>query len=75
MQWLAARARAALNATESLSWQEGYKMTNAESARLTVHSHGRSIEIALDGEVRRLASPLEFLVDSGALMIVVPDER
>ena len=43
-----------------------------ESAVLTVHSTGRSIEIALDGEVRRLRSPLRFAVDAGALKIVVP---
>ena len=44
-----------------------------ESPSLTVHSPGRSIEIALDGEVRRLRSPLKFAVDAGALKIVVPD--
>jgi len=41
-----------------------------ESEMLTVHSSGRSIEIALDGEVRRLRSPLRFRVDRGALKIV-----
>jgi len=46
-----------------------------ESPSLTVHSPGRSIEIALDGEVRRLRSPLKFAVDAGALKIVVPDAR
>ncbi len=43
-----------------------------ESPVLTVHSTGRSIEIALDGEVRRLRSPLKFAVDAGALKIVMP---
>lgn len=45
-----------------------------ESERLTVHSSGRSIEIALDGEVCRIASPLRFRVEPGALKIVVPGE-
>ena len=45
-----------------------------ESATLTVHSTGQSIEIALDGEVRRLKSPLKFEVDLGALKIVAPGE-
>jgi diacylglycerol kinase family enzyme len=45
-----------------------------ESAELTVHSSGSSIEIALDGEVRRLRSPLKFSVEPGALKIVVPGE-
>jgi len=44
-----------------------------ENETLTVHSTGRSIEIALDGELRRLRSPLKFSVDPGALKIVVPD--
>ena len=45
-----------------------------ERAALTVYSSGRSIEIALDGEVRRLKSPLRFHVEAGALMIVAADE-
>jgi diacylglycerol kinase family enzyme len=45
-----------------------------ETAALTVHSTGESIEIALDGEVRRLKSPLKFHVNAGALMVVVPGE-
>lgn len=44
-----------------------------EPSRLVVHSTGRSVEIALDGEVRRLRSPLQFAVVPGALKIVVPD--
>jgi diacylglycerol kinase family enzyme len=43
-----------------------------EAGALTVHLTGQSIEIALDGEVRRLGSPLKFAVDAGALKIVVP---
>jgi diacylglycerol kinase family enzyme len=43
-----------------------------ENETLTVHSTGRSIEIALDGEVHRLRSPLRFRVDPAALKIVAP---
>lgn len=42
-----------------------------EPETLTV-SGGRSIEIALDGEVLRLASPLRFHVERGALAVVAP---
>lgn len=44
-----------------------------ECRAFTVRSSGDSIEIALDGEVRRLPSPLEFRIDPGALSVVVPD--
>jgi diacylglycerol kinase family enzyme len=40
---------------------------------LTVHSSGESIEIALDGEVTRLDSPLRFRAEPAALRIVIPD--
>jgi diacylglycerol kinase family enzyme len=46
-----------------------------EPPELTVHSSGRSIEIALDGEVRRLRSPLKFAVLPGALNIVARGSR
>ncbi len=46
-----------------------------ESPTLDVRSTGRSIEKALDGEVRRLKSPLKFTVDAGALKIVMPGTR
>lgn len=39
---------------------------------LTVRSSRASIRIALDGEVMRLASPLEFSIEPGALNMVVP---
>lgn len=39
---------------------------------LTVSSSGSSIEIALDGEVRRLDSPLKFRIQPGALKMVAP---
>lgn len=45
-----------------------------ECETLTVRSSGGSIEIALDGEVRRLESPLRFTVLAGALRIVAPGE-
>jgi diacylglycerol kinase family enzyme len=41
---------------------------------LTVHSSGRSIEIALDGEVQRLDSPLRFRAIPGGLTVVMPDQ-
>jgi diacylglycerol kinase family enzyme len=44
-----------------------------ECPELTVHSTGQSVEIALDGEVRRLRSPLKFAVAARALKIVVPE--
>ncbi len=44
-----------------------------EPPRLVVDSTSDSIEIALDGEVRRLRSPLTFAVVAGALKIVVPE--
>jgi diacylglycerol kinase family enzyme len=39
---------------------------------LTVWSSGRSIEIALDGELLRLQSPLRFCIEPGALNVVAP---
>jgi diacylglycerol kinase family enzyme len=39
---------------------------------LTVSSAARSIEIALDGEVWRLLSPLHFTIEPAALRVVVP---
>ena len=41
-------------------------------ARLTVAGHGRSIDVALDGEVVRLPLPLRFRSDPGALKVVAP---
>ena len=45
-----------------------------ECETLTVRSSGDSIELALDGEVRRLSSPLRFAIKAGALRMVVPTE-
>ncbi|MBN8807508.1 MAG: hypothetical protein J0I47_04615 [Sphingomonas sp.] len=44
--------------------------TLGECETLTVRSAGESIEIALDGEVERLESPLEFRIRPGALKVV-----
>jgi diacylglycerol kinase family enzyme len=41
-------------------------------ARLTVEGHGRSIDVALDGEVVRLPLPLRFRSDPGALKVIAP---
>ena len=47
-------------------------VTLGECETLKVWSTGDSIEIALDGEVRRLDSPLEFRIRPGALKVVTP---
>ncbi|MDB5678575.1 diacylglycerol kinase family protein [Sphingomonas bacterium] len=46
-------------------------VTLGECERLNVSSGSDSIEIALDGEVQRLDSPLEFRIRPGALNVVV----
>ncbi|MEO5492492.1 MAG: diacylglycerol kinase family protein [Sphingomonas sp.] len=46
-------------------------ITLGECETLKVWSTGDSIEIALDGEVRRLDSPLEFKIRPAALKVVV----
>lgn len=43
-----------------------------ECDRLTVHSRSRGIDIALDGEVRRMDPPLRFAVKPRAIEICVP---
>lgn len=45
----------------------------AEVARLAVEGHGRHIDVALDGEVVRLALPLAFASDPGGLTVVAPE--
>ena len=45
--------------------------TLGECEMLIVRSSGGSIEIALDGEVTRMDSPLEFRIRPGALTVVV----
>ncbi|RYD91398.1 MAG: hypothetical protein EOP61_27650 [Sphingomonadales bacterium] len=40
---------------------------------MTVRARGKWIEIALDGEVLRLTSPLKFELHPAALAVVVPD--
>jgi diacylglycerol kinase family enzyme len=46
-------------------------VTLGECETLKVWSAGSSIEIALDGEVQRLESPLEFRIRPGTLKVVV----
>ncbi len=41
-----------------------------ECESLTVDAHGKSVDVALDGEVRALAFPLRFQIKAGALRIV-----
>lgn len=46
-------------------------VTLGECETLKVWSTGESIEIALDGEVQRITSPLEFRIRPAALKVVV----
>ncbi|MBS0477774.1 MAG: sphingosine kinase [Proteobacteria bacterium] len=62
--WFAARALAG-RARRELDF-----VTLGECETLKVWSTGDSIEIALDGEVQRLASPLEFRIRPGALKVI-----
>lgn len=39
---------------------------------LTVETHGPDVELAIDGEITRLATPLRFSVAPGALKVVAP---
>lgn len=48
--------------------------TLGECETLTVSSSSGSIEIALDGELKRLESPLEFRIRAGALTVITPAE-
>ena len=43
-----------------------------EAREVIVHGHSRSIDVALDGEVVRLAMPLRFRSEAGALTVVAP---
>lgn len=63
--WFAARALAG-RAQRDVDF-----VTLGECETLKVSSAGSSIEIALDGEVQRLDSPLEFRIRPGALNVVV----
>ena len=44
-----------------------------ECPGLDVHAHSDRIEIAMDGEVRRAATPLRFSIERQALRVVSPD--
>jgi len=48
--------------------------TLGECETLTVSSSSGSIEIALDGELKRMDSPLEFRIRPGALTVMTPAE-
>lgn len=43
-----------------------------ECSEIMIHAPGGSVEIALDGEIRRLKSPLKFAIEPRALSIVSP---
>ena len=46
-----------------------------EAAELRIDGHARRIDVALDGEVVRLAMPLRFRSRPGALTVVAPQEQ
>jgi len=66
--WFALRALVG-RAERSLDFE-----TLGECEVLTVSSNSGSIEIALDGELRRMDSPLEFRIRAGALMVITPSD-
>lgn len=65
--WFALRALVG-RAERSLDFE-----TLGECETLTVRSSSGSIEIALDGELRRMDSPLEFRIRPGALTVMTPN--
>jgi len=54
-----------------IDWKQDF-IVLGECPSLTVRSAGASIELALDGEVIRLESPLRFRIRAGALHAVAP---
>jgi diacylglycerol kinase family enzyme len=66
--WFAIRALAG-RAERDLDFE-----TLGECQTLTVSSSSGSIEIALDGELKRMDSPLEFRIRAGALTVMTPVE-
>jgi diacylglycerol kinase family enzyme len=44
-----------------------------ESGHIDVHAHAADIEIAMDGEVRRVATPLRFAIEPAALRVVAEE--
>lgn len=66
MIWFAMRALVG-RAERSLDFE-----TLGECETLTVRSSSGSIEIALDGELKRMDSPLEFRIRPGALTVMTP---
>jgi len=66
--WFAIRALAG-RAERNLDFE-----TLGECETLTVSSSSGSIEIALDGELKRMDSPLEFRIRAGALTVMTPME-
>jgi diacylglycerol kinase family enzyme len=66
--WFAMRALVG-RAERSLDFE-----TLGECETLTVSSSSGSIEIALDGELKRMDSPLEFRIRPGALTVMTPGD-
>jgi len=67
--WFAVRALAG-RAERDLDFE-----TLGDCETLTVRSAGGSVEIALDGELTRLDSPLEFRIRAGALTVLTPTDN
>jgi diacylglycerol kinase family enzyme len=67
--WFAMRALVG-RAERSLDFE-----TLGECETLTVNSSSGSIEIALDGELKRMDSPLEFRIRAGALTVLTPGDN
>ena len=44
-----------------------------EVATMEVTGHAHHLDVALDGEVRRLAMPLRFSIQPGAITVIAPD--
>ena len=52
-----------------ISKQSDFSLTHRES--ITIYSHRQSIPVSFDGEVRRLAPPLEYRIRAKALNVLV----
>jgi diacylglycerol kinase family enzyme len=62
--------RAAFGRLDQTSDFEQHRATT-----VTIHSRHRHLTIALDGEVRRLRTPLRYRIRPGTLRVLVPPER
>jgi len=56
--------------TARLRQTEDFRVMTAPS--LSIATRHRSLRVATDGELRRLATPLKYRVHAGALKVIVP---